>query len=77
MASDLAMFLDILDQRPSWSASTREFRCAKVSQGNDCTLRLTYRPTTAERGNVPLGCGFRDTANRPRTCGFLIAYDAQ
>jgi hypothetical protein len=59
-----------------WSSTNASFACSGINSGNGCQLLLTYAPTAAGSGMLPLNYAYKNDAGASKTGSVNIAYRA-
>jgi len=59
-----------------WTGNLSGFRCASVSIGNGCQLRLKYAPTALASGTLTIGYDYTDAAGAAQTGSVNLPYAA-
>jgi hypothetical protein len=59
-----------------WSSAAGSFECSGLDIDNPCQLALTYAPTAADSGTLPLRYSYKNNAGQSKTGTVNIAYRA-
>ena len=75
-ATALVLTTGLASLPPGWSSAAGSFQCAALDADNTCVLTLSYAPTAAGAGALPLAFTYTNNAGEYKTGSVNIAYRA-
>ena len=75
-ASALSVTSGLMALPAGWSSADNAFACSSVSAGVVCQLALTYQPTSADSGTLPLGFTYTNDSGLVKSGTVVIPYTA-